>query len=322
MRNTYKTLFFVMLVLLSCSEEQYEQATITFYPNLTAEVDEPATGMSGSPYIVELVTSRVLAQETKVNIRIEGNGAGYGYSYTTFPPQLEPGIVTVTIPAGEKNTFFSFTPLGDGIVEIDNYNYTFTIAEANASVRSIGQGVFRFTVIEPPLFEEYFDECSGTPPQFIEKIAEGAMTASTWGCTDFGFPDESTSAAEANAFGKGEGQSNSYLVIEEPLDGTTFDELIVDCKVYSRFSGAGALKILYSTNYSGDGNPEAEGVTWTELDGTSAAMPAAGSRTWTDVRGSVQGIGDEPVYIAFQYKGGTTSSASNWRVENVIIKAK
>ncbi len=323
MRNIYyKTLFFVMLVLLSCSEEQYEQATITFYPTLMAEVMEPDAGTSGNPYTVDLRTSRILAAETSVNIRIEGNGAGYGYSYTTFPPQLEPGIVTVTIPAGEKTSSFTFTPMNDGIAEGSDYHYTFTIAEANASVKSIGQGIFRFTVKERPVFEENFDECSGTVPQFTEQIVPGAMAATTWGCTTFGYPEESTSAAEANAYGKGEGTSNSYLVITEPLDASALNSLLVNCKVYSRFTGAGSLKLVYSTNYTGTGNPEADGVTWSEVEGASDMMPTAGSRVWTDVSGTIPDAGDGSLYIAFQFIGGTTSSSSNWRIENFEVKAQ
>lgn len=323
MRNIYyKTLFFVMLVLLSCSEEQYEQATITFYPTLTAEVLEPDAGTSGNPYTIELLTSRVLALETSVNIHIQGNGAGYGYSYTTFPPQLEPGVVTVTIPAGEKSTAFTFTPMNDGIAEGADYHYTFTIAEANASVKSVGQGVFRFTVKERPLMEENFDECDGAVPQFGEQIVAGSMAANTWGCTTFGYPEESTSAAEANAFGKGEGTSNSYLVTTTPLDASTFGALRINCKIYSRFSGAGTLKLVYSTNYSGTGDPEADGVTWSEVEGASDMMPNPGSRVWTDVSGTIPDAGDGSLYIAFQFKGGTTSSSSNWRIENFEVKAQ
>ena len=322
MRNTYKVFALSLLILLSCSEEQYEQATITFYPTLSAEATEPAAGTNGSPLTVSLLTSRVLAKETQVNIKIEGNGAGYGYSYLTFPPQLEPGIVTLTIPAGEKSTSFTFTPLNDGIVEVNDYHYNFKIDQANGSVRSVGQGSFAFTVIEPPLVDVNFDDCSGTPAEFTEVIVPGAMSATTWACTSFGYPDETTSAAEANAFGKGEGTSNSYLVMNEPIDGSQIDDVLLKVKIYSRFSGAGTLKVLYSANYSGSGNPEADGVTWSELEGVSASMPTAGSRTWADVEGSISNIGDGPVYIAFQYKGGTSGSASNWRLDNLVIKAK
>jgi hypothetical protein len=326
MKKIFNTvLLFVMSIAVSCVDEKYEPATVTFYPTLKAELDEPLPGMEASPYTISLLASRPLAQETKVNVKIEGNGAGYGYSYTTFPPQLEPGIVTLTIPVGETSTFFNFTPMNDGIVEFQNYNYTFTIAEANGSVKSVGQGTFEFTVIEPPFYDEYFDNCTGIPAGLKEEIVPGAMSASAWGCTNFGYPEVANGtmyALEANAFGKGPGESNSYLIIDQAINDPTFTEVFVSAQVYSRFSGAGILKMLYSTNYSGTGNPEAEGVIWTEVPGTASLMPSAGSQEWTTVEGTLTGIEGQMVYIAFQYIGGTTTSASNWRIDDVILKVK
>lgn len=321
MRKILITSFVAMAFLLSCTDE-YEQATITFYPNLEAATVEPAEGAQGTPYRIDLITSRILAQESQVNIRIEGNGAGYGNSYLTNPPPLQAGIITLTIPANASSTSFTFTPLNDGVVEVNDYTYRFIIAETSNSIRSVGQDVFTFHVTEPPLFVADFNTCSGSPAGFAERIVPGAMAAATWGCTDFGYPNETTKAAEANAFGKGDGVSNSYLVLQQPLDGADFDELFISMLVYSRFSGAGQIRLKYSTNYSGTGNPEADGVTWTEVAGATELLPAAGSRVWAEVKGSISGIADEQVYIAIQFSGGTTSSSSNWRIDDFIIKAK
>ncbi len=325
MQKIIVTSFVALAFLLSCTDE-YEQATITFYPALEAASIEPAVGEQGTPYRVELITSRILAQESQVNIRIEGNGAGYGNSYLTNPPPLQPGLITLTIPANTSTASFTFTPLNDGVVEVNDYTYRFTIAETSNSIRSVGQDVFTFKVTEPPLFAAAFNTCSGSPAGFVERIVPGALPAATWACTDFGYPNETTKAIEANAFNKGNGVSNAYLILQEPLDGTDFNELFISMRVYSRFSGAGQLRLKYSTNYSGTGNPEAEGVVWTEVPGSTALLPNAGSRVWTDVEGSISGIADEQVYIAFQFSGaiGNTgsSSSSNWRIDDLNIKAK
>lgn len=321
MQKILMTSFVALAFLLSCTDE-YEQATITFYPTLEAASIEPAAGEQGTPYRVDLITSRILAQESQVNIRIEGNGAGYGNSYLTNPPPLQPGVITLTIPANESTASFTFTPLNDGVVEVNDYTYRFTIAETSNSIRSIGQDVFTFRVTEPPLFAADFNTCSGSPAGFVERIVPGAMAAATWACTDFGYPNETTKAAEANAFGKGAGISNAYLILQEPLDGADFNELFISMRVYSRFSGAGQIRLKYSTNYSGTGNPEAEGVIWTEVPGSTALLPGAGSRVWADVEGNISGIVDEQVYIAIQFSGGTTSSSSNWRIDDLNIKAK
>ncbi|MCZ8355896.1 MAG: hypothetical protein O9340_14240 [Cyclobacteriaceae bacterium] len=317
---TYCSIF--ILFVLGCTEEDYEAATVTFYPSLAGSTTEPAPGTAGTPFRVDLVTSRVLARESQVNIKVAGNGAGYGFSYVTNPPQLQQGIITLTIPAGETTTFFTITPLNDGVVEVNDYEYTFTIDQFSNSIRSTGQNTFKFYVAEPPLVDQNFNDCSGAPAAFTENIVPGSMAATLWACTDFGYPDESTKAVEANAFGKGAGVANSYLILNEPLDGADFNEMVFSMQVYSRFSGAGQLKLKYSTTYSGAGNPEADGVIWTDVPNFSEQLPSAGSRAWVLVKASVKDVPDQPVYVAFQFQGGTTGSSSNWRIDDFNIKIK
>src|SRR5688572_16619564 len=109
-RYSITTFIFVGLsVLLSCKEEEFPQATVTFYPTLAGELSEPVSGV-GPSATIRLQTSRVLAETSQVNIKVKGNGAGYSFSYVTNPPQLEPGVVTVSIPQGENSASFSFAP--------------------------------------------------------------------------------------------------------------------------------------------------------------------------------------------------------------------
>lgn len=310
---------FAFAFLFSC-EEDYDPATITFYPSLNATGVEPDENVAGLPLTVILRTSRVLAEDSKVNIRIEGNGAGYGNSYTTFPPQLEPGVVTVTVPRGEVEASFTFTPKNDSEFVPTDYHYTFTIDEIDNEIKSIGQKEFNMTVTDntAAFFFENFSTCPGI--NFTERVASGV---STWGCSGFGYPDEasSNSCREANAFNKGgTSGSNSYLVITNPIHGTDYDNLYISAQVYSRFTGAGGIRFVYSTNYSGTGNPEADGVTWTELTEITEALPAAGTQEWKGVAQFIENIGDEDVYIAIQHAGGTTASSSSWRIDDFSIK--
>lgn len=309
-----------MLAFLFSCEEDYDPATITFYPALNGTGAEPDENVPGSPFTVVLKTSRVMSEDSKVNIRIEGNGAGYGKSYTTFPPQLEPGIVTLTVPKGENEISFTFTPRNDGQFNPEDYQYTFTIDEVDNKIKSIGQKYFNMTVTDntAAFFFDDFAACPGT--NFSERIASGV---STWGCSGFGYPDEAqtNNCREANAFNKGgTGGSNSYLVMTTPIDGTQYDFLYISAYVYSRFTGSGGIKFVYSTNYSGTGNPEADGVTWTELEDINAALPAAGTQSWKNVTQFKKDIGDEQIYIAIQHKGGTTASSSSWRIDDFSIK--
>lgn len=323
MNRNFKLYSIVSLIvfsfLVSC-EEVYDPATISFYPILNAAGVEPDQDVAGLPLTVVLRTSRVLLEDSKVNIRIEGNGPGYGSSYTTFPPQLEPGVVTLTVPRGEVETSFTFTPKNDGEFTPIDYRYTFTIDEIDNEIKSIGQKYFNMLVTDNTaafLFED-FSACPGT--NFTERIATGV---STWGCSGFGYPDDAQTnmCREANAFNKGgTTASNSYLVITNPVHGTEYNNLYISAQVYSRFTGAGGIKFVYSTNYSGTGNPEADGVTWTELSKINAALPAAGTQSWKGVAELLEDIGDEDVYIAIRHAGGTTASSSSWRIDDFSIK--
>lgn len=321
-RYSITTFIFVGLsVLLSCKEEEFPQATVTFYPSLAGELSEPASGV-GPSATIRLQTSRVLAKTSQVNIKIKGNGAGYDFSYVTNPPQLEPGIVTVTIPEGENSATFSFAPKSDGISECAGYNYEFEIIEASNSIKSIGQSTFSMFVTDnsPGIYDFDFEDCNTSPVGLTEVRVDGAdvMQANTWGCTSFGYPEETTRALEANAFSKGAGTSNAYL-IAPVVDLSQLNGLCISGVVYSRFSGLGEINFLYSSNYSGTGNPEAEGVVWTEITEINDALPVAGTQEWKPVNAILTGLPDQ-VYIAIQYIGGTTSSASNWRIDELKIK--
>jgi hypothetical protein len=318
---SYSSLIMVT-VLCSCIKDEYEQATITFYPTLSAEADEPNVGTDGIPVTINLLTSRNMLEESQVNIKIIGSGAGYGYSYVTNPPMLESGIVTLTIPKGQSKTSFTFTPRNDGIITND-YHYAFVIDGASNGIKSIGQKQFTLTVKEGRLRKYDFNACSGAPAGFTEQIVPGPgiMTSTTWGCTTFGY--NTTSGIEANAFGsnKSEGTCNSYLVMDV-IDAKAYSTFYASVQVYSHFSGPGTIKIKYSTNYAGSGNPEAESVVWTDFAEMNSQLPAAGSRTWKTINGKLENVNADKLYFAIHFTGATKSSSANWRVDNFELKAE
>jgi hypothetical protein len=317
---------FMLAFLFSCEDDRYEPATITFYPALHGEGVEPEEGFPGTAFTVKLVTSRRLIEESQINIRIEGNGGGYGSSYTTSPPQLEPGIVTLTIPRGEMEASFTFIPRNDDYFEYTDYAYTFSIAETSNSIKSIGQKKFSMKVKDNtlPIVDTDFTDCPG---DFSEHIVTGS---STWACSGFGYPDEAQAnkCLEANAFNKGGTLScNTYMILNDPIDGNEYSLLYINAQVYSRFTGNGGIKFVYSANYPGTGNPEGfldaeeeDPIVWTEFSEINAALPAAGTQAWTSVAQLLKDVPNAPIYIAIQHQGGTTASSSSWRIDNVIIK--
>lgn len=308
----------VALAFLFSCEEDNEPATVTFYPTLNAKGLEPDVDAAGSPITVTLKTSRRMLKDSYVNIRIEGNGAGYGNSYTTNPPQLEPGVVTLMVPKGQVQASFDFIPKNDDFFVPTGYKYDLIIDQTNNEIRSIGQNRFKVEVEDftRAFFEENFNTCPGT--KFVEEVVAGP---STWGCSSFGYPNETTSTREANAFGKGSTTPcNTYLVMDQPVNGNNYNMLYISALVYSRFTGSGGIKFVYSTTYTGTGNPEAAGVTWSELTSINSLLPAAGTQVWKPVSQSITDVPNANIYIAIQHQGGVTTSSSSWRIENFEIK--
>ena len=272
---------------------------------------------------VDLYSNTSLSETVTVEIGVTNVGVEYGVDYTTTPEAVN-GVITLAGDADTGAPSFTVHSLGVPGSELRKIYFeilTVTGAELEIS-ETAASHVVGFAAVELTVYTNTFDVCSGDPVGFTEAIVPGAMAASTWGCTSFGYPTDTPNAIEANAFGKGTGTSNAYLVLDQGFDGTTFSQLSVSFQVYSRFSGGGSVKVLYSKNYPGTGNPEAAGVTWTEFPGTTTAFPAAGSRVWTTISGAVTNVADETIYVAFQYQGGTTSSASNWRIDDLTIKTK
>jgi len=309
-------------LLVACDGNDYEGVTVTFAPTLAGEIAEPASGKSVEPVIVTLQTSRVLWEDSQVNIRIEGTGAGYGYSYATEPAMLQPGVLTLTIPAGKNVASFKFQPVNDGIFEPFNYDYTFHIDQTNDLIESVGQADYNLRVIDStdPFLEYNFEDCSTNLAQLVEQVVDNSevMQAKSWKCGTVAY-NGSKGAISADAYGLGAGTSNSYLVFPA-IDGEKYSTVYLSMMVESNFSGAGAIKVVYSTTYTGEGNPEATGVTWTDMTDLNAEMPGTGKKVWAKVDGLIQNIDGGKLYIAIQYKGGQNASASGWVVDDVQIK--
>ena len=313
-------------LLMGCDGNDYDGVTVTFYSSLAGQMNEPEINKSVDPVLITLKTSRILWEDSQVNVRIEGNGAGYGYSYATQPAMLEPGIITLTIPAGESTASFTFQPINDGVFEPFDYDYTFHIDQTNGLIESVGQANYSMKVIDStePFVAFDFENCPTNFSQFTEEIVEGGgvMAATSWKCytlNNANKDDASTGAIMANAYGRGNGTSNSYLVFPA-IDGERYSTVYLSMIVKSLHSGAGNVRVVYSTNYKGTDNPEAEGVIWMEMADLNGMLPGGGSIKWTPVEGLIRGIDGGKLYIAIQYKGGQSASASDWLFDDVQLK--
>ena len=81
--------------------------------------------------------------------------------------------------------------------------------------------------------------------------------------------------------------------------------------------GDGSLKVYYSTNYSGTGNPNT--ATWTEFP--TCMLPTGDTWAFTPSGNIDFTIGGTHTYVAFRYVS-TASSAATWELKNVLVKGQ
>lgn len=145
--------------------------------------------------------------------------------------------------------------------------------------------------------------------------------------------------AYISAFGSAATTTATWLITKGVnLNNTATETLTFDTKQDFRMSTytgsnpidvSSTLRVMYSTNYSGSGDPNAPGVTWTDFSGVSLSPGTlTGSAFPTAYTGSgnidLSGISGT-IYIAFKNEGadpaGTTSSdhTSAWEIDNIKI---
>lgn len=162
-----------------------------------------------------------------------------------------------------------------------------------------------------------FETCSDfeIPVGFIEEFVTGSKTDRGWGCRPFG--RDGGTGVQASAFGGEDGDDNAWLIMD-PIDADAFGEISINFWMESFFSGPGEIKVLYSSDYSGSGDPQV-GATWTELADVTAELPAGGSQVFTEVTTAPCDMSGSSVYIAFQYVGGSSSASSSWTLDDLTV---
>ncbi len=121
--------------------------------------------------------------------------------------------------------------------------------------------------------------------------------------------------ASCNGYG-GSSEEEHWLV----LPGINFDNYTGEEMTFNTIASYGVidennyLKLLYSPNYLGIGNPYATGVTWTEIPFTTGTI--GGGETSSGIL-NLSGISGTNVYLAFKYY--STDNATRWEVDDINI---
>lgn len=128
---------------------------------------------------------------------------------------------------------------------------------------------------------------------------------STFGVT-FGTP-----CIQINGYFGGNFANEDWLITPR-LDMSSYTNPFFNFYARYKFPGD-SLHVMYSTNYSGTGNPSASGVTWTELSKNNTFV---NDTNWTLFSCGVNAIKATPFYVAFKYTS-TNSDGSRWTIDSV-----
>ena len=203
------------------------------------------------------------------------------------------------------------TDASSGSYEIDNFSVTENEPDG-------GGGGSSDTFALP--FTDDFEGCTAVgdfniPANWTEENVPGSKTDRGWGCRGFG--RDGSNGVQASAFGGDPGTDNAWLISAKPFDLTGVSSATLNFWMESFFDGAGDVKVHWSSDYSGSGDPTV--ATWTELTDATGQLPAGGSQVFTEVTTSLNAAAGQEIYIAFQYEGGTDGNSSSWTLDDLSV---
>lgn len=206
-------------------------------------------------------------------------------------------FATKTVPSGSGKIV--------GVMTKYNGTYQFMI-------RTINDVQLNNPRVLPPV--SFFDEPFTT--NFASWRTFSVTGTQTWGLqTSGGNPSQ---YVKMNGYASGTNNANEDWLISPAQNLSTFTNAFLSFETATNFTGD-PITVLISKNYSGSGNPSS--ATWTTVTGTLAAMNG-GTSNWVNSGliniNTFTGVGNNAVYVAFKYIS-TTSSGSDWRVDNVKI---
>ena len=319
------TLSIVFLTTLSCSDDGLKFSktpSIGFESTAGSILENNASGIR-----VKLFTNTTVAETITATIVLNNfQNLEYGVDFTT-EPELVGNAITLTIePDDELPSFFVY-PTFNGkerqldfqLTEItgDDIELASPIALSYLlTIKSLGCP----TGVQTVNVTDNFNTCTtdfATPTGWIEAFESGSKTDRGWGCRAFGVGG--SRAPRASAFGGSAGEDKAWL-IWNPVRIAAGSDVTIKFSVFSNFAGPGTVKVKWSSDYAGSGNPTA--ANWTELTTINSEFPTAGSAVWKDVEKQFTDMCGENVYIAFQFSGANNTSSSSWDIDDFSFKVE
>ncbi len=232
---------------------------------------------------------------------------------TTFSSSVVYSVAELAQPQ-QVSVRFTPTTLGQVSGPVTGAATVSSTGATNRSVTLSGAGN------DPTQTVYDFNACTGSTTLSDGWIQFSVTGAQTWACTTFGRDPNNPAgtaaypnAVQMNGFSGGNVANEDWL-ISPALNLTSTSFPLLSYWTRTAFNGP-SLRLLVSTTYSGTGNPNAAGVTWTDLN---ANFPAAASNVWQNDNLDLSGYKRAGVYVAFVYTS-TTNGAARWTVDDVVL---
>lgn len=119
--------------------------------------------------------------------------------------------------------------------------------------------------------------------------------------------------AYMNAYTSGSTEASEDWLISPLVTPNSAEGIIVTFSSATQFDGP-AVQLLYSTDYSGTGNPNV--ATWTNI--TDSANWSSGNFSWA-ASGDVHIAGAQALYFAYKYTC-TTQGSAGWKIDNIGVQ--
>lgn len=174
----------------------------------------------------------------------------------------------------------------------------------------------------------------GIPPGFLEVVLPGAKEDRGWAFRpNYGVtavaPD---GAMVASAFAGNAGVDNTYLIFG-PFNVESGSTVELSFDVGLEFNeDPGSVTFKFSPDYPGNGNPEEDEITWTNIDAVNNALPTANTLPYPSnyinpatneiyhIAGSFAVGGTNLIYVAMHFKDGNDKDSKRWRFDNLWLK--
>lgn len=266
------------------------------------------------------------------NQNINTNSAAQ--TYTLSGANLT-GDATVTAPApftvSKDNGTFTST-LNYTAAELSSAKTVYVrfsptaVSSATGSITNTSAGATTRTVevtgngVDPNLITASFDNCTSATAISDGWSQYSVSGAQIWACTTFGrnANDPTASApngVQINGYANSTNNTNEDWLISPAYD-LTANYTYALFSFWSRVAFSGpALQLKVSTNYSGTGNPNATGVTWTELPVQFPTQDA-----WVQTANiDLSTYKGQRVYMAFVYTSSTEDGA-RWTLDDITLR--